>query len=251
MMKNTNTLLNNEDGVISIEFAACFFIFTLLLFVIYDTYSSIALQNKLERVNYSTASVFRERSALYPVIDDTGSGALNYSICRKNGASCFKTHELFNDTQLDELKSLASSLMGKDVAVKVDTLYILQDKNNPADLSHAMQININGESCPASGCTSEIQTYFNSLPSIEMNNYTDLVPFVPRSITNGSNVTGRWIPLYRVSMCIINEESLYLKWINSSRQENGVLPNLCSNVVVLSRCNDIEYADKPCPVYLR
>jgi len=258
MMKYDKKFLRNKDGIISIEFAACFFIFSILVFIIYDIYSSIMLQSRLERVNYAISAIFRERSSIYPIIDDTQSGNNDHSLCRVNGHACFNSYELFNDGQIEQLQLLASSLLDRPVAIKVDALFILQDANYPKDLTRALLLNINGEFCPEGACNGGINNYFNSLPSMTDNstssvtNYSKLVPYVPRMYDANSGLSGRWIPLYRVSMCVVNEESLYLKWINSNRHTDQVFPNLCSNSVVLSRCNDIFDADSTaCPIYLR
>ncbi|MCO6538309.1 MAG: hypothetical protein J6569_10220 [Gilliamella sp.] len=257
-MRYSDNFFRNKDGIISIEFAACFCLFTVLLFIIYDTYSSIMLQNRLERANYSVASIFRERSAIYPVID--GSNVQDVAALCADSNSCFNSHELFDDTQVKELSRLASSLLnGRNVTLKVDSLFIFQNVADPKSLAHAQLVNLSASSCSSSICNndSSIEDYFNSLPSMtdNLNNsltdYSKLVPYVERTANPTTGLAGRWIPLYRVSMCIVNEESLYLKWFNSSRKATDTLPNLCSNIVVLSRCNDISSSDGNCPIYYR
>ncbi|OCG40135.1 tight adherence pilus pseudopilin TadF [Gilliamella sp. Bif1-4] len=256
-MRYSDNFFRNKDGIISIEFAACFCMFSLLVFIIYDTYSSIMLQNRLERANYTVASIFRERSAIYPVIN--GSKVQDMAVVCASSNSCFNSHELFDDTQVEELSRLASSLLnGRNVTLKVDSLFIFQDVANPKSLAHAQSVNLSAVSCSSGVCNDgSIMDYFNSLPSMtgNLNNsltdYSKLVPYVERTPDPTTGLTGRWIPLYRVSMCIVNEESLYLKWFNSSRKATDTLPNLCSNIVVLSRCNDISSSDGNCPIYYR
>ncbi|MWP48319.1 MULTISPECIES: tight adherence pilus pseudopilin TadF [unclassified Gilliamella] len=256
-MKSSGNFLRNKDGIMSIEFAACFFCFSALVFIIYDVYSSIMLQSRLERANYAVASIFRERSSLYPIIDS--SSVQNTSSLCSNSNSCFQSHELFNETQVKELSQLASSLLGgRNVAVKVDGLFIFQDVNNPASLKDAEFVTLSAQSCPSGACNDGISNYFSALPNMDnrldgsLTNYSKLVPYVPRIGDLANKLEGRWIPLYRVSMCIVNEESLYLKLVNSNRTASGFLPNLCSNFVVLSRCNDIlNPTDTACPIYHR
>ncbi|MWP46338.1 tight adherence pilus pseudopilin TadF [Gilliamella sp. Pas-s27] len=260
-MKYSGNFFHNKNGIISIEFAAYFCAFSVLVFIIYDVYSSIMLQDKLERANYTVASIFRERSSIYPVIDDKNSGNGSLLCQKSNFASCFESYELFDNAQVKELSQLASSLLnGRNVILKVEALFILQDINNPASLEHAKLVTLEDESCSDGVCNnnSGINGYFSSLPSMtdRSNNtladYTKLVPYVPRVADPTNGLAGRWIPLYRVSMCIVNEESLYLKWINSNRVTSNTLPNLCSNVVVLSRCDDIMNANNTaCPIYHR
>ncbi|OCG77002.1 tight adherence pilus pseudopilin TadF [Gilliamella sp. Occ4-3] len=256
-MRYSDNFFRNKDGIISIEFAACFCLFSLLVFIIYDTYSSIMLQNRLERANYTVASIFRERSAIYPVIK--GSTVQEVAALCADSNTCFNSHELFDGTQVEELSRLASSLLnGRNVTLKVDSLFIFQDVANPKSLAHAQLVNLSVGSCSSGVCNDGgVGDYFNSLPSMTDNSnnsltdYSKLVPYVERVVDPTTGLAGRWIPLYRVSMCIVNEESLYLKWFNSSRKATDTLPNLCSNIVVLSRCNDISSSDGNCPIYYR
>jgi tight adherence protein F len=253
-MKYLGNFFRNKDGILSIEFAACFCLFSLLVFIIYDVYSTIMLQNKLERANYTVASIFRERSAIYPIVGNANSSN-NYLTCIRDLKSCYKSHELFDDNQVQELRQLASLLLDRDVAIKVDALFVLQDPRNPQDFSRAKLVTLSSESCSAGACDSAI-SYFNSLPNIierpRTNNYLKLIPYVQRTMDTATGLTGRWIPLYRISMCIVNEESLYLKWMNSNREATDAFPNLCSNIALLSRCNNIaENNGSACPIYHR
>ncbi|NUF48520.1 tight adherence pilus pseudopilin TadF [Gilliamella sp. ESL0250] len=251
-MKFSGNFLHNKNGILSIEFAACLGLFSVIVFIIYDVYSTIMLQNRLERANYAVASIFRERSSLFPAINGS-----DFSLCG-NSNPCFQSYELFDNTQAKKLSQIASSLLnGRDVALKIDGLFIFQDVAHPASLERAELVALSAESCPSGNCNNGIRNYFTSLPSINnrsnsLYNYSKLTPYVPRIADPTSGLAGRWIPLYRVSICIVNEESLYLKWLNSNRQSTDTLPNLCSNIVVLSRCNDILNVDETaCPIYHR
>ncbi|OCG12200.1 hypothetical protein A9G24_08735 [Gilliamella sp. App6-5] len=252
-MKSSGNFFHNKDGIISIEFAACFCLFTVLLFIIYDVYSTIMLQNRLERANYAVASIFRERSSLYPIINGTIKKN-KLVLCSPGTKYCFKTHELFDDNQVEEMRLLATKLLGgRDVSIRVDGLFIVQNTHHPESLSNAQLHSLSSQSCPIGSCNNAgIANYFNSLPRItdnSSNNYSKLVPYVSRVADPIVGLAGRWIPLYRVSMCVVNEESFYLKWINSSREADDTFPNLCSNIVVLSRCNSITDAARACPIY--
>ncbi|WP_085246767.1 tight adherence pilus pseudopilin TadF [Gilliamella mensalis] len=254
-MKYSSNFFRDKDGIISIEFAACFCLFSVFVFMFYDAYSSIMLQGRLERANYAVATVFRERSALYPAMDDTNTR--KDLLCRHSN-SCFKSRELFDRDQMQELSKLASSLLDREVTVKVDGLFILQDVNNPASLEHAQFQVVSSTSCSYGICDRGIKNYFESQPPMTDKsesaryNFSKLTPYVKRFPDFKSGLDGRWIPLYRVSMCINNDESLYLKWINTDRKATGTLPILCSSTVVLSRCNDIANdANTGCPLYYR
>lgn len=243
-MKYSGNFFCNKDGVISIEFAACFCLFSALLFIIYDVYATIMLQNRLERTNYTVASVFRERSSLYPVKNAIMKNN-KLEFCNSS-ADCFKTYELFDDNQVEELRQLATKLLGgRDVSIQIDALFLL----------HPVAFTPKSKSCPSGVCNNKINDYFNSLPPMDGKapNYATLIPSVVRKVRNEWGGYSHWdrnIPLYRISMCIVNEESLYLKWINSSRDASNTFPNLCSDTVVLSRCNDVlNPDDTSCPLY--
>ena len=250
-MKYSKNFFHNKNGSLTIEFAFCFLLFTIIVFIIYDVYTTIILQNKLERANYTVASVFRERSTLYKDRIKNEGEVYNAYLCSDRW-NCYVSSELFDSQQVNEMSNLASSLLNnREVALKVEALFILQDPKNQGDLKKAKLVSFgkNLLSCSNGGCSnSSIKSHFDSLPAMDKpsNNYQQLAPYVPKLIDSSIKLTGRWIPLYRVSMCIVNEESLYLKWINSNRQgSSGIVPNLCSDVVVLSRCNDSNV----CPTY--
>ena len=251
MKKYSNNFFYNKNGALSIEFAFCFLMFTILVFIIYDAYVTIMLQNKLERANYTVASVFRERSTLYKDKLKKPSDVLMAGLCSDKD-HCYDSYELFDSKEVEEMSKLASSLLNnREVAFQIEALFILQNPNYPGDLQKANLVTHGKDYflCSNGSCSnSSIMSYFNSLPDIgePSNNYQQLAPYVPKLVDSSIAMTGRWIPLYRVSMCIVNEESLYLRWINSNRKDSGVIvPNLCSNVVVLSRCNNTRF----CPTY--
>ena len=249
MKKYSNNFFYNKNGALSIEFAFSFLLFSILVFIIYDVYVTITLQNKLERANYTVASVFRERSTLFQDKLKNSKDVYKAGLC-SDKKTCYDSYELFDSNQVNEMRALASSLMNnREIAVQIEALFILQDPNNPGDLKKAKLVTQGKEffSCSNGTCNGSIRSYFNSLPAMNnpSSNYQELAPYVPKLVDSSIAMTGRWVPLYRVSMCIVNEESLYLKWINSNRKDSDVIPNICSNVVVLSRCNNT----KSCPAY--
>jgi tight adherence protein F len=244
-MKYSGNFFRNKDGaIISIEFVFCVFLFTALMFIIYDGYSVISLKNKLERVNYAAASIFRERTALYPVINDRG----------KCFNLCDKSRELFDDTQAEELRQMASELLNREVSIKIDVLLISQDTsdpNFPSKIEHAKLKQLSSAPICSSNSCGDAINYFNSLSSMEdSTNYVKFIPYVRRNSTTGSgqSLTGRWIPLYRVSMCVKQEESLFLRLTNSSGG-GGFGQSICTSTMVLSRCNDMAIINSTCPMY--
>ena len=114
MIINILKFLKSSKGAISIEFAGVFAAFTSVLFIGYDIYNSISLQNNLERTNYTVASLIRERSSLYTRIDDSISRPINGtnsppSLCNISSESCFKTYELVSDEQLADAQTSATA----------------------------------------------------------------------------------------------------------------------------------------------
>ena len=263
MIINILKFLKSSKGAISIEFAGVFAAFTAVLFIGYDIYNSISLQNNLERTNYTVASLIRERSSLYTRIDDSISRPINGtsshpSLCDVSSESCFKTYELVSDEQLVEAQNLASKLLNKEVSIRIDSLFLLQHLDFPGDLNKAKLKNFTLSSCDNNNCDDRIKNFLDSRSNMEdrsvsERDYTKLIPFVSRTRNIDyphSNITGRFIPLYRVSMCINNAESFFLKFHDSSRQEKGILPNLCSEISVISRCNDLTDPQIGCPIYV-
>ena len=253
MITNIIKFIKNRKGVISIEFAGVFFVFVMILCVVYDIYNSITLQDNLERTNYTVASLFRERSALYPKINDTISDS---------SYGQFKSYELFTVAQVKEAQALAKKLLNRDVSIRIDALFIKQDQNRPLIIHNSNQLKtISFSSCSYSTCNNEIREYLENRPnmaetSIANKDYTKLAPFVRRVFRTKEQaadlqpLNGRYIPLYRVSMCINNNESLFLKFNNRQNKNNRLLPNLCSETTVISRCNDLSDAREGCPIYI-
>ncbi|MCX8649064.1 hypothetical protein J3U21_01795 [Gilliamella sp. B2776] len=250
-MKDSKNFFHNKDGALSIEFAFCFILFSLIVFIIYDVYTTIMLQNKIERANYTVASVFRERSTLYKDKVKRAGEVLSAGLCANRNA-CYISSELFDSQQVNEMSKLASSLLNnREVALQIEALFILQDPDNIEDLEKAKLVTYGKKilSCSKGTCgNNSIKSYFNSLPAMDdpSNNYQQLAPYAQKFVDSSNMLSGRWIPLYRVSMCIVNEDSLFLNLVNHTGQSSdGIVPNLCSNVVVLSRCNN----SRICPTY--
>ena len=260
MVKHLIDFLRNKRGALSVEFAGIFLAFLALTFVIYDVYSSIMLQNKLERVTYTVASTFRERTSLYPLVDDTVGGTAA-SVCHKSATNCFKSFEIMTEDQVTEIRALANKLLDRDdIAVQIDALYLAQQKGSTAERVNTQAISTSLRSCPVGGC-GDVIDYFNDLPDMAdkistTHNYTELSPFSKRLANLPTGLTGRWVPLYRVNMCIANNESLYLALFQQrERKDSGgdrsldILPNLCAEATVVSRCNDSTSPIEGCPIY--
>lgn len=257
MITNIKKLIKNHKGAISIEFAGVVMAFTSIFYIVYDSYNTITLQNNLERTNYTVASLFRERSALYPLIEDTISDT-QWNLNQKGNpytAEHYKTYEIFTIEQVKEAHELAKKLLNKDVSIRIDGLFIRQEVIKAIPILERKMISFS--SCSYSACKPDIENYLNNRSdmtdtSIANKDYTKLSPFTDRSWPRSIGLDplrGRYIPIYRVSMCISNDESLFLKFTDRENNNNRFLPNLCSETVVISRCNDLKYYTRGCPLY--
>lgn len=249
-MKYSSSFFRRKDGSLSIEFAFCFCLISILVYIVYDVYSTIMLQNKLERVNYTVASIFRERSALYKDRVKKGTDPAYWSFCPDLGTDypCGDSYELFDQAEVNEIGKLASFLMlNRDVALRVESLLIFQHKWNPANMAYNQLRGQDIKYCSGNVCSqSEVENYFYTQLDIKSwyNEFYLLSPYV-KHFTSSFNLGGRYIPIYRVTMCIVNEKSLFLKWIDSTIP--SIKPALCNEVIVLSRCN----SSVACPTYVR
>lgn len=267
MINNIIKLLNNHKGSITIEFVGVFIAFTSILYIASDVYTATTLQDNLERTNYTVASLFRERSALYPMVQDTinDTSSLQFPY----PADHYKSYEVFTIEQVQEAQKLAEMLLNKEVSIRIDGLFLKQDTRmpyHPGDSNSPIfdPITLSVSSCTYSSCSTEIKNYLDNRPdmtntSITDKDYTKLVPFTPKRTTfktigqgvgMGGGIVGRFIPIYRISMCINGEESLYLKMSDRENSNNRFIPNLCSETVVISRCNDLRSVTQGCPIYV-
>lgn len=188
--------LKEEKGALSIEFAAVFFGFILIIFLVYDVYTTIALQSKLDRSTYSVSTIFRQRPLFF---------------------SGDKYIEQIDQQQVDQLQNLLISMMDeKAIQLRVDLLTIKGNETMPSDIISANKTITT--ICSSSGCNS---AYFSKLP--DLSTYNNLTVY---------SKLNRWIPLYRVSACMPNSGSLYT---NISNIINNI-DELCTSSIVISRC---------------
>jgi tight adherence protein F len=188
--------LKEEEGALSVEFAAVFFGFILIIFLVYDVYTTIALQNKLDRSTYSASTIFRQRPLFF-------SGE--------------KYIEQIDQLQVNQLQNLLISMMDEEqIQLRVDLLTVKSNESMPNDIvsAHKTVTTV----CSSSGCNS---AYFSKLP--DLSSYHNLTVY---------SKLNRWIPLYRVSACMPNSGSLYTRMSNSINNIN----ELCTSSIVISRC---------------
>lgn len=194
-------IVYNEKGMLSLEFAGAFLGFMLIIFLIYDFYSVVAIQGKLDRATYSAATAFRERSNFYP--PPSGGNA-----------------EQIDAQQVAQLNKLLSGMLkNPSVSVKVDALFIHDNPANPGNIASATLNTVSF--CGPSGC----HTGFSA--QLPFDNFKQLAPY---------SLAHRWVPLYRVSACIDNRQSLIQKAISSVNQSGIGGEFLCSSSIVVSRC---------------
>lgn len=193
-----NTIINqirDSKGAVSVEFTVVMIFFILIMFLITDFGITLTKQGRLERTSHSLASVIRERKALY------------------------QSDESITQNEVNQLLSLAQTLLRKsDLTIVVDALYLAPDPLEPSNNASAYVSKTLSFSAGNNKCQLTKRR-------IEISQLKELVPY--------ASSTGRWVPIYRVSICIPNERSIF-KQLTQAVQ-NDVLPDLETSDVVISR----------------
>ncbi len=189
--------IHNKSAILSIEFIMIFLTSVCLIFIAIDFSLMLLQQGKIERINHSLASVLRERSSLYS----------------NNGALSRDTFEYVTQQDVDQLARLAVKLLGRnDIALKVEQLHF--DENSLEkiiDKKRSNQIDANG---------------MNGQCKIDMAPFKTFVDYSSRSQLN------RWLPLYRVTLCIPAKQSMLTKIISFIKNDKVINELSVSNLVV-------------------
>lgn len=195
--------IRKENGAIAVEMAFVIIGFVLLLTVIVDFGVVMLRHSKLERVSASAASVFREREALYS----------------ENQALTKFVSEVIDQGQVDKLGLLTKKLMGEsDVAIRVDAIYFASGVTKAIDSSQTFYSGV----LPSSPSNPSGQCGPNIAP---LENFIHLSPY---------SGLDRWMPLYRVTVCISGRVSLY-KFITNNGGNEKTVDGLMSSNITLPR----------------
>lgn len=196
-MKKINNFFYNKVGVLSFEFIMITLGVFFLIIIAVDFGFIFLQQGKIERINHSLASVLRERESLY-----SNGGKLNKY-----------EYEYITQQDVDQLAKLAIKLMSSDnIALKVEQLHFkINNDKRRIDKNRSNQIDAHG----LNG-----QCQLKMKPLIEFQEYSSKSKF------------NRWLPLYRVTLCVPAKKSIFKKFMNKMEGTEIVNEISVSNIVV-------------------
>lgn len=185
--KTATRFMQQSKGAIAIEAAITLVAFVTVVALIIDLGSAFIQQSRLERATYTAATVFRERVALY---NDTLPGNKNRNITQ---------------IEVNQLQKIVSQLVSQtDLVVMVEELQFRSVTTPPVPTAPVVDTY---NTFIAAGPTSSTGTCSTVLPTLNSSTYTKLSPWSSRK---------RWLPIYRVTVCLPGEKSWYKSMINSS-----------------------------------
>lgn len=194
-LKKTINRIRAEKGSVSVEFAIVMVSFILIMYLITDFGITITKQGRLERTSHSLATMLRERGALY------------------------QSNEDITQEEVDQLLSVGQKLLNEpNLTITVDALYLAPNDSDPSNnalarVSKTLTFSAGNNKCQLTN------------KSIDISALKGLSPY--------ATSTGRWVPIYRVSVCIPNEASIFKRLTHAVNEE--VLPDLATSDVVISR----------------
>jgi tight adherence protein F len=189
--------LRRRKGAVAVEAAITFTAFISIIALIIDLGVTLTYQSRLERVTYTAASLLRERIALY------GERIVN------------NRNQPLSQANVDQLQAIANQLMpNKNLVVVVEELQF-QDASAPTT-----KIIENGypKTLIASGENTGCKT--NQPP---LSNFMSMSPWSSRK---------RWLPLYRVTICMPGTESWFKRIANSVSTERTVEELIAFSIVI-------------------
>lgn len=197
LIKRLIGFIYSKLGVLSFEFIMIALGVIFLIIIAVDFGLIFLQQGKIERVNHSLASVLRERETLY-----SNGGKLN-----KYEA------EYITQQDVDQLAKLAIKLLDRnDIALKVEQLHfrINFDKKS-IDQKRTNQIDAHG---------------LNGQCHLKMKSLKEFQEYSSKTNLN------RWLPLYRVTLCVPVKKSIFKKIMNKMEGTEIVNELSVSNLVV-------------------
>lgn len=190
--KTARRFLKQTKGAVAIEAAFVLIVFVTVVALIVDLGTAFVQQSRLERATYTGASVFRERIALY------GD--------RINNDRTLTHNAPVTQAEVEQLRLVINNLMSRDsLVVIVDEL---QFKSTSAANPTMPEVLSKRRFVAAGPTASDCQS---TLPDIE--EYKAMSPWSARK---------RWLPLYRVTVCIPGQTSWFKKMVNSGSGTPGL-----------------------------
>ena len=203
--KTAARFMQQSKGAIAIEAAFTLVAFVTVVALIIDLGSAFIQQSRLERATYTAATVFRERVALY---NDKLPGNRNSDITL---------------AEVEQLRDITSRLISRtDLVVIVEELQFATVTTPPEPTAPVFARH---ETFTAAGPTSSSGTCSTVLPTLNSPTYIRLSPWSSRK---------RWLPIYRVTVCLPGEKSWYKSMINSGAGTPGLTINelVAFNIVI-------------------
>lgn len=184
--------IRQSRGAVAIEAAFVLIVFVTIVAMIVDLGTTFVQQSRLERATYTGASVFRERIALY------GDPINNDKTITHNAP--------VTQSEVNQLRDIVNQLMSRDdLVVMVDELQFRSaTQPNPTTPIVLSKKRLTSYGTGNATCQS-------TLPDIEQ--YSALSPWSARQ---------RWLPLYRVTVCIPGQKSWFKSIVSSSGSEAGL-----------------------------
>lgn len=169
--------------------------FILIMYLVTDFGITITKQGRLDRTSHSLATMIRERAALYQSDED------------------------ITQEEVNQLLSVGQTLLHEpNLTIAIDALYLAPDPLDPennasARVSKTLSFTAGNNVCQL------------IKKSVDITELKGLSPY--------ATSTGRWVPIYRVSVCIPNEASIFKRFTHAFNNE--ILPDLATSDVVISR----------------
>lgn len=194
LIQQISRFLKQQKGVVALETGLLISAFLLVMAIAVDFGMVVLKQGKLERVNYSLTSILRERMTLY-------SNSGNYTQTQA---------EALSQAQVNELHLLGRKLIeSEELGMQVDVIYFDADK-----LERTVTSILSFTPNSTVVCRS---------PDKSM---TSLQNLSPRS------TSGRWMPLYRVTVCIPGNQSLFKRMLSIGSSEKVTDELSVSNIAI-------------------
>jgi tight adherence protein F len=196
-MAFNQTFIRNRSGAVVIEAAFLLLFIGILIQLLIELTVRKLNQTELERVNFALAKVIRERGTLYDV-----------------DSSNFKESNILTQDQVNDLALIGRKLIKtsapaqKNFTLRVEGAYFKTDSSSPQ--IEKVIVYSYGNSCAIA----------NAAP---LSDYSNLSAWT---------INKRWMPIYRVSICVPRGNSAIERIINRSL---GLSDTISVSNIVLSR----------------
>ncbi|HDL7750783.1 tight adherence pilus pseudopilin TadF [Yersinia enterocolitica] len=192
MFKNINNkFIINSNGAIIIELVFVVTIIALFIKLLLSVAAYKSTVGKLDRISYSIAGIIRERVRLY------------------DGNNILTQKEVIKLKQLSVQMLLNSGTHYNNITMRIETLHF-NDTDSP-DPEHKIIDDTKSVSFNVGACE----------PARELREMSELSPY---------GNTGRWIPLYQVTLCLPT-----IPWYSNLFSPDVPVPAIKSSAITIER----------------